>query len=239
MVENGLIKCITHYKTVTESDNRDFNADKIKLYEEVRKLMAKIYEKTPALFGPVCAAIAPPEQNRLNNSFIKIGYTRIQEKVKSIRQIFTQAVSKGRRCGSCKILTAHYDELVQVWVRSPASEPLSYGVNTDDMNNKVNEDDFVLEQGRGDDGENNNNVTVALQSPVTKAANTSTSSNTSENSEPLFEHSGNGGNVQAKNKGEKRKGANCVPKRIDNKRKKMERQLSGSQRDQLLLNESK
>ena len=42
----NLIKCITHYKTVMEFDNRDFNADKVKLYEEVRKLMAKIYEET-------------------------------------------------------------------------------------------------------------------------------------------------------------------------------------------------
>ena len=43
--------------------------------------------------------------------------------------------------------------------------------------------------------------TVSLQSPATKAANTSSSSNTSENSEPLFEDSGNDGNVEAKNKG--------------------------------------
>ena len=61
------------------------------------------------------AAIAPPEQNRLSNNFIKLGYTRIQEKVKSIRHTFIQAVSEGRRGGSCKILTAHYDELVQIW----------------------------------------------------------------------------------------------------------------------------
>ena len=69
------------------------------------------------------------------------------------------------------------------------------------MNNDVNEDDLVLEHGGGDDGENNTNVTVSLQSPATKAANTSSSSNTSENSEPLFEDSGNDGNVEAKNKG--------------------------------------
>ena len=72
------------------------------------------------------------------------------------------------------------------------------------MNNNVNEDDFVLEQGGGDNGENNN-VTVSLQSLATKAANTSTSSNTSDKSEPLFEDSGNDGNVEAKNKGRKRK----------------------------------
>ena len=101
------------------------------------------------------------------------------------------------------------------------------------MNNDVNEDGFVLKQGVGDDGENNN-VTVSLRSPATKAANTSTSSNTSENSEPLFGDSGNGGNVVDKNKG-----TNCISKLFDNKRKNMKRQLSASQRGQLLLNESK
>ena len=114
---------------------------------------------------------------------------------------------------------------------SPASEPPSCGVNTDDMNNNVNEDDFLLDRGVGDNGENNNNVRVSLQSPVTKAGNTSTSSNTSENSEPLFEDSGYDVNVEAKNKGKQRKGANCVPKLTDNKRKNMERQLSASQID--------
>ena len=44
-----------------EFDNGDFNADEVKLYEEVRKLMAKISEEFPALFGPVYAAIAPSE----------------------------------------------------------------------------------------------------------------------------------------------------------------------------------
>ena len=227
----NLIKCITPYKTVVEFDNRDFNADKIKLYEEVRKLMAKIYEETPALFGPVCAAIAPPEQKRLDNSFVKRGYTRIQEKVKPIRQTFTQAVSEGRQSGSCKILTPHYDELVQIWGGLPASESLSYGVNTDDMKNNVNENDYVLEQWGGDDGENNN-VTVSLQSLATKAANTRTSSNKSENSEPLFEDSRNDDNVEAKNKGKKRNWANCVLKLMYNKSKNMERQFSASQIDQ-------
>ena len=134
----NLIKCITHHKTVMEFDKRDFNVDKVN-----------------ALFGHVYAAIALPEQDRLDNNFIIREYTRIQEKVKSIRQTFTKAVFEGRQSGSCKILTTHYDELVQIWGGSPASEPLSYGVNTDDMNNEVNEDGFVLKQGVGDDGENN------------------------------------------------------------------------------------
>ena len=75
------------------------------------------------------------------------------------------------------------------------------------MNNNVNEDDSVLEQGEGDDGENsNNNVTVSLQSPATQA-NTNTSFNTIVYSEKLFEDSRNNDNVEAKNNSKKRKGA--------------------------------
>ena len=39
-------------------------------------------------------------------------------------------------------------------------------------------------------------------------------------------------------KGKKRASSNPVPRLIDNKRKHLERQLSASQRDQLLINES-
>ena len=101
------------------------------------------------------------------------------------------------------------------------------------MNNDVNEDGFVLKQGVGDDGENNN-VTVSLRSPATKAANTSTSSNTSENSEPLFGHSGNGDNVVAKNKG-----TNCISKLFDNKRKKHEKTIKCISKKPVFLNKSK
>ena len=46
----NLIKCITHHKTVMEFDKRDFNVDKVNV-----------------LFGHVYAAIALPEQDRLDN----------------------------------------------------------------------------------------------------------------------------------------------------------------------------
>ena len=71
-----------------------------------------------------------------------------------------------------------------------------------------------------------------MQSLATKAANTRTSSNKSENSEPLFEDSRNDDNVEAKNKGKNRNWANCVLKLMYNKSKNMERQFSASQIDQ-------
>ena len=35
-----------------EFSNKDFNADKVQRYEEVRKGMAHIYEHQPSYFGP-------------------------------------------------------------------------------------------------------------------------------------------------------------------------------------------
>ena len=35
-----------------EYNNIDFNADKVKMYEDVREAMARIYEDEPTFFGP-------------------------------------------------------------------------------------------------------------------------------------------------------------------------------------------
>ena len=40
-VEN-LIRCLANYKAKMEFSNKDFNADKVQQYEEVRKGMARI-----------------------------------------------------------------------------------------------------------------------------------------------------------------------------------------------------
>ena len=65
---------------------------------------------------------------------IKRGYSRVQERVKNLRQKFSEAVTVFRRSGSGQIKTEYYDELVKIWGGSPASEPLSYGSSTDNIN---------------------------------------------------------------------------------------------------------
>ena len=60
----------------------------------------------------------------------------MQEKLKEIRQSFSKAVTTGSRSGSGKIVLEHFDQLVQIWGGSPATESLTFGTNTDEVNNK-------------------------------------------------------------------------------------------------------
>ena len=90
---DNLVRCLTNYKSQMEFSNKDFNADKVKMYEEVRKYMARIYVENPSFFGPVAPSEASPEEAKIDNELIKRGYTRIQEKIKTIRQQFSTAVN--------------------------------------------------------------------------------------------------------------------------------------------------
>jgi len=151
---NNLIRCLANYKSQCEYNNRDFNADKVKQYEAVRVAMARIYQKDPSQFGPVSVLSSPligekdslltEEQKREkarikkqqdeDKKFIKRGYQRIHEKLKEIRQNFSIAITNGRRSGSGKVVLEFYDELVQIWGGSPATEPLSCGTSTETVN---------------------------------------------------------------------------------------------------------
>ena len=42
----SLIDCVKEYKNTCEFNSIDFNSNKLKLYEEVRKRMALIYEES-------------------------------------------------------------------------------------------------------------------------------------------------------------------------------------------------
>ena len=156
-IEN-LIKCLLEYKTCMAFKNCDWNADKVKLYENVRKSLAKIYEDEPEQFGPVSLSTNPHagiDDDDVNDvdlkeyqikiktekELIKRGYARVQEKVKVLRQKFSEAVTTGRRSGSGQIVMEHYDDLVKLWGGSPASQPLCYGCSTSEVNYNVNSED--------------------------------------------------------------------------------------------------
>ena len=90
----------------------DFESDLVKLYTEVRSLMAEKYDRND--FGPVItgkgddlsteelakqkAAIA--EEQKL----IKNDYQKIKQKIKDLRQDYKNAVTVGRRSGSGKLV---------------------------------------------------------------------------------------------------------------------------------------
>ena len=107
----------------------NFESDLVKLYTEVRSLMAEKYDRNN--FGPVIkteigddlsteelakqkAAVA--EEQKL----IKIGYQRIKQKIKDLQQDYSNAVTVGRRSGSGKLLEDNWEILKNIWGGSAA-----------------------------------------------------------------------------------------------------------------------
>jgi hypothetical protein len=220
-----MLDSLYEYKTQMDYKNADFNADKAKQYQAVRKILAAKYAENNSIFGPV--EIEPIREGedqkaykkRCENEKAKIrkGYSRIQEKIKSLRQKFSTAVTSGTRSGSGKMVMEFYDIMVQIWGGAPASEPLPFGVQSTEQsdNQIVDELDSDAELERSlleDEATTRNSEEVDLDddenAPVT-------------------------GNTNRK------RTSNIVPTLIDNKRKHMERQLSAAQRDKILLQESK
>ena len=215
-----------------EYNNSDFSADKVKQYEAVRQAMAKICIDKPSFLGPI--HMTPLDmaneddheekarvlkQKKEDKDMIKRGYNRVEEKLKEIRQSFSKAVTTGSRSGSGKLVLEHYDQLVQIWGGSPATEPLTFGTSTDQVNNAPTI----------------NINTEGNPTSVDSAPAESSITNVEVRCSSDGENDNDGVLLTLKQKGAE----NPVPKLIDNKRKHMERELSAMQHDQILINESK
>ena len=111
-----------------EYKNTDFDGNRLAQYSWLRDEMSKIYHKDTSLFGPTSLTPASSslstmskeekeaftKQNKTESELIKKRYARVREKVKEIRQSFSQAVVKGSRSGSGKIVYEFYDELITI-----------------------------------------------------------------------------------------------------------------------------
>ena len=97
---------------------KGFNADKPCQYEEVRGLVVKMNERCTTFFRssdiPNIRTDADEdkmerteEERRTGSEKIKQGYKRIMEKIKKLRQSFSNSVTNGRRSGSEKIVPDH------------------------------------------------------------------------------------------------------------------------------------
>ena len=98
----SLIKCLQEFKSCLEFRNCDSNADKVKLYESVRIGQTEIYEDEPDTFGPASVSENPYKVLDVNEfdfreyqvkvktekEQIKRGYSRLQKRVKNLRQKF-------------------------------------------------------------------------------------------------------------------------------------------------------
>ena len=126
---DALLECFKNIKTCYEFKGLDFESNLVKLYTEERSLMAEKHDRND--FGPVItteigddlsteelakqkAAVA--EEQKL----IKIGYQRIKQKIKDLRQDYRNAVTVGRRSGSGKLVQDNWDVLKNIWGGSPA-----------------------------------------------------------------------------------------------------------------------
>ena len=144
MVEN-LIEFLQAYKSEMEFKNVHFDSNCPAQYSWLRQKITKLYKEDTSLFGPVSLApVNGPlsstskeekdvygKQNKTKNYLIRKGYSQIREKVKEIRQSFSQAVINGKRSGSGKIVYEFYDKLITIWGGSAATKPLLFGAETD------------------------------------------------------------------------------------------------------------
>ena len=62
---DNLICCFANYKSQMEFSNKDFNADKVKMYEEVRKSTVRIYVEKRSFFGQSATGGASPEDAKI------------------------------------------------------------------------------------------------------------------------------------------------------------------------------
>ena len=256
----ALIDCVKDYKSTCEFNAIDFNSDKVRLYEEVRKAMALVFEESD--FGPnvVCAPSKPVKEmtedeytiykNILDKdkSMIKVGYNRIKEKLKSIRQDYSKAVVSGTRSGSGKIVLQYFDDLASIWGGSPATEPLSFGIDSANFCTAISE--ILPGQQDEDDFEESSSSRSLCSSPSASRASTpcfvSDDCNQPEGGEIERSECNEGGcseleSLKEKEKRGKRKSipVSDVPKLIDNKRKHLEKCLTSAQRNQKLLEAAK
>ena len=98
----------------------------LRVYTEVRRCMGIDF---PDDFGPESVSEPTTELTDMEsdeyklhrkkldkqNSKIRIGYQRIKEKVKNLRQDYRNAVNKGTRSGSGKVVQDNFELLTEIW----------------------------------------------------------------------------------------------------------------------------
>ena len=105
-----------------------------------------------------------------------------------------------------------YDELITIWGGSAATNPLSFGIGTETLNDHDSPENTQLQQSP-----------LSSDDEIDQIG---TSQHLSDEESQSIDN-------------RKRKSVNPVPKLIDNKRKHLEKTLSAAQRDALLLTEAK
>jgi len=220
---DDLLRALTEFKANMEYRSVDFNADKNKQYEAARKAMARKYSSLDVeFFGPEETTAIPEdveepqrkelvEKVRSEKALIKKGYSRVMEKIKELRQKFSNAVTTGSRSGSGKLVMEFYDVMVKIWGGSPSTEPLSFGVQS-----SVPDDH---EKQLGEENASDTSSDLSFQADQSPQGDETCSDQLRSLKRP--------------------RSSSPVVQLIDNKRKHMERQLSSAKRDQILIDEAR
>jgi len=241
-MQEKLIEYLLELKTIYEFKGLDFESDLVKMYGEVRTLMAKEFKENYE-FGPEKATeipkdVPPEEFKQLkekltqDNKAIKLGYDRVKQKIRDIRQDYRKAVTEGRRSGSGRIVCDNWDRLKNLWGGSPSTTALLNAIGSFSRDSDDENEDFFVSEG---------------ESQFEKESEEQNDSNTREEGEeeekeetPAEEEETTADEVNGETSSQRKTSkTNPTPKFVDNKRKLLEKQLSASQRDQIYLNLAK
>ena len=151
----ALLKYTKEYKTKCEFSGVDFEADLQSLYTELRRCMAN---ENPEDFGPVELTVITEVKDMETAEYsafrktiddekarVRKGYERIKEKLKTLRQDYRNAVNRGTRSGSGKLVQDNYDLLTEIWGGSPATTSLSFGIDGDTIGEGTDTEDRKTE----------------------------------------------------------------------------------------------
>ena len=83
---------------------------------------------------------------------IKLGYQRIKEKVKNVRQDYRSAVNKGIRSGSGRVVQDNYDLLSDIWGGSPSTTSLPFGIDAEHDETLGSSGTISDREGEGSEG---------------------------------------------------------------------------------------
>ena len=151
----------------------------------------------------------------------KIGYERVKEKIKSIRQNYRKAVTEGTRSGSGKLICDSWDYLKHIWAGSPAVISINNSISSTRIDGDENENTHDDDDDDDDDEASNGGSSSEDSSDEAdlivnkKKKNDSKKSGSDSESQPIS--------------------SKLTAKFVDNKRKQLEKNLSANQRDQQYL----
>ena len=145
-----LIDQIIEYKSQRSYEGYDFETDLVITYSDIRKMMSLMYP--PSDFGLVELEIENSEgmtraelltykwKIETQEKQQKEGYKLIKNKVKELRRGYKNAIDKGQRSGSGRLIEDNFDRLKEIWSGSPAVLALPSGISSNERGNGESSD---------------------------------------------------------------------------------------------------